>query len=300
MRRAPLLFGIGLAVLLLMIPIVGGRRPAPVTPSGTLTCLLPAKDSAFQRALVEVFARENALDVRFLTEDWSVDSLLSGAADMMVVSGLEEKNGVAFSAPFSNGTRWAVRDDETGVLLRMDRWIERLTDTRHFNRMRLNRSGNPTDLRAISQYDSLIRDAADSIGWDWRLLAAVIYHESRFNNGAISAKGARGLMQIYSSKYSPQELSKPEVNIYVGSRYLKMLEERYGNTGPTEAVKFAIAAYNLGDARVESLVSRAGAAGKDTTRWNEVSTLLPRGHQTISFVDKVLDTYACYSQLYPK
>ena len=33
----------------------------------------------------------------------------------------------------------------------------------------------------LSPYDSLIRMYADSIGWDWRLVAAVIRQESHFN-----------------------------------------------------------------------------------------------------------------------
>ena len=152
---------------------------------------------------------------------------------------------------------------------------------------------------AISRYDGLIRQAADSIGWDWRLLAAVIYHESRFHNEAQSAKGARGLMQIRSARYTPEELADPSRNLAVGTRYLKKLENRYADNGPVEAIKFALASYNLGDARVASLVEQADTLGLNAARWDSVATLLPKGHHTVSYVDKVLSTYSRYARRYP-
>ena len=154
--------------------------------------------------------------------------------------------------------------------------------------------------RDLSRYDKLIREAADSIGWDWRLLSAIIFHESRFNNNAVSPKGARGLMQIHSRIYTPEELADPARNLYVGTKYLKELEDRYSHTGPIEAVKFALASYNLGDSRVASLVDRADALGVNVSSWDSVATLLPKGHSTVSYVNKVLDTYSDYARQYPR
>ena len=157
----------------------------------------------------------------------------------------------------------------------------------------------PVNPGSISQYDTLIRQAADNIGWDWRLLSAVIYHESRFHNEAQSSKGARGLMQIRSQRYTPEELADPSRNLYVGTRYLKKLETRYADTGPVEAIKFALASYNMGDGRVASLVERADTMGLDASRWDSVATLLPKGHHTVSYVNNVLSTYSRYARQYP-
>ena len=76
---------------------------------------------------------------------------------------------------------------------------------------------------SLREYEPLIREAADHIGWDWRLVASVIYHESRFDNNAQSSKGATGLMQIRSSRYSEDTLLNPVVNIAIGTAYLKKL-----------------------------------------------------------------------------
>jgi membrane-bound lytic murein transglycosylase F len=48
----------------------------------------------------------------------------------------------------------------------------------------------------ISPYDDLIRKYSEEIGWDWRLLASMIYQESRFLPDAQSWAGADGLMQL--------------------------------------------------------------------------------------------------------
>ena len=48
----------------------------------------------------------------------------------------------------------------------------------------------------ISVYDSIFQHYADTIGWDWKMLAAVAYVESKFDTAAVSNVGAQGLMQM--------------------------------------------------------------------------------------------------------
>ena len=302
MTRRGLIFAAALSALLLLIPITSSRRITPLPPESTLRCLIPQDDAALQRSLIKKFAQDINIDVHVHSGAWPLDSLLSSATDLMVVSGdTPPPDGVAFSRAFADGTVWAVRADETEALRHINRWITEITASERFNRMQKRYlSGKPVSLTSISQYDRLLKTAADSIGWDWRLLAAVVYHESRFHNEATSSKGARGLMQILSSRYSPEELDNPARNLSVGSRYLHRLEKQYPAANPTESVKFALAAYNLGEGRVASLISQADTLGLDASRWDNVATLLPEGHHTVSYVNNVLDTYQYYSRLYPK
>jgi membrane-bound lytic murein transglycosylase F len=152
----------------------------------------------------------------------------------------------------------------------------------------------------LSAYDSVLRQVADSTGWDWRLLAAVVYHESRFHNEARSNRGATGLMQVRSERYSEEMLLDPSTNVAVGARYLKKLEGMFTAASPVESLKFALAAYNLGDGRMKKLIRKASEAGADTSRWESVSAFLPKGHRTITYVEKVLDTYDSYRRTYPR
>ncbi len=46
-------------------------------------------------------------------------------------------------------------------------------------------------------YADIFKKEAERIGWDWQLLAAACYHESRFNANATNKyTGAKGLMQM--------------------------------------------------------------------------------------------------------
>ena len=304
-RRTILAAGI-LTLGLLLIPVRSYRTLTPEPPGETLRCVIPKADAAFHKTLVQRYAEDQNLqmDIRVCNGDW-VDSLRSGAIDLLVFIPSADSlfPGVACSKPLADGSVWAVRDDETEALRRINCWMTELLALEPFGRLqRQFFAGKPVDLKSISPYDRMLKASADSIGWDWRLLAAVVYHESRFHNEASSVKGATGLMQIRSDRYSTESLLDPAKNLSVGSRYLHKLEVMFSRNAadPTQALQFALAAFNLGDGRVKKLIEAAGAAGRDTTRWDSVASMLPARHHTITYVDEVLDTYAYYSRIYPR
>ena len=303
-KRHLILVG-GLTLALLLIPVRSYRRLVPLPPEKTIQALITHDDEAFHRALLEKYAQDLNLDiVVHIGDTLPADSLLNGALDLAIVpeeEGIVE--GLTCSRAFADGTVWVVRSSETEGLRNINRWITELTASERFNRMqRRYLSGKPVNLQAISAYDGIIRQKADSVGWDWRLLAAVIYHESRFHNTASSSKGAMGLMQIRSSRYTPEQLLNPSFNISVGARYLLKLQKMFSADAADdmEARKFALAAYNLGEGKIGQYRDAAREAGLDASRWDNVATLLPAGHHTVSYVENVLDTYAYYSRLYSR
>ena len=80
------------------------------------------------------------------------------------------------------------------------------------------------------------------------LVAAVIEAESRFNPGAVSRVGARGLMQLMpsvSERFGVSDPHDPVANVTAGSRYLAELIGRFGD------LALALAAYNAGPRAVE-------------------------------------------------
>lgn len=152
----------------------------------------------------------------------------------------------------------------------------------------------------LSTYENTIRSAAKDSGWDWRLIASIIYHESRFHNEAQSSKGATGLMQIRSSRYSQDTLLIPSVNIAIGMEYLKRLETMFPAASREDSLKFALAAYNLGDGNIRKLIAQADSAGLDSRYWELVAHMLPDGHRTPAYVNKVLRTYENYCARLPR
>ncbi len=81
---------------------------------------------------------------------------------------------------------------------------------------------------AISPYDHLFKKYAPEINWDWKLLAAVAFHESRFDSTQVSWAGASGNMQLMPRTAANFGLSRknimtPEKHIEAGGQYIKSL-----------------------------------------------------------------------------
>lgn len=116
-----------------------------------------------------------------------------------------------------------------------------------------------TITRKISSYDALIKKYAATIHWDWRLVAALIHQESKFNPSTKSWVGACGLMQVmpntayHHSHITKKQLFIPGYNLKAGTEYIKWLEQNYFNDSTildSEKEKFILASYNSGAGHV--------------------------------------------------
>jgi soluble lytic murein transglycosylase-like protein len=119
--------------------------------------------------------------------------------------------------------------------------------------------------------EKLVREAADRHHVDAALIRAVIATESNWNSGALSRRGAGGLMQLIpttAQRFGASDLFNPQQNIDAGVRYLKTLLERYNGN-----LDLALAAYNAG----EGAVDRAHG--------------IPAFRETRNYVQKVQDAY---------
>ncbi len=96
-------------------------------------------------------------------------------------------------------------------------------------------------------YDDLIERHAREQGVRPDLVRAVIQVESGFNPRAVSAKGARGLMQLMPRTallLGVRHIFDPAENIRAGVAYLRQLLDKYGSE------ELALAAYNAGPTAV--------------------------------------------------
>jgi soluble lytic murein transglycosylase-like protein len=109
----------------------------------------------------------------------------------------------------------------------------------------------------LDRYADLIWREAEARALPPDLVRAVIRAESRGCPRAVSAAGAKGLMQVMPAAerdvcdrlgLAPGDLFKPEHNIRVGTAYLAGLVERFGGD-----LHLALAAYHWGPGRVEAL-----------------------------------------------
>jgi len=122
-------------------------------------------------------------------------------------------------------------------------------------------------------YADLFKKYAAEIGWDWELLAALCYSESKFNPQAKSKSGAMGLMQLMPKvidKFEVVDPYDPEENIQASTRYLKALLELYSFVPQKkEKVKFVLASYNAGSAHIMDARRLAKKYGTDPNVWYE-------------------------------
>ncbi len=112
-----------------------------------------------------------------------------------------------------------------------------------------------------TQVGRAIAEEARRAGYDPLLVLALIDVESEFDEGAVSARGARGLMQIRPStlqfiaereglRLSPEEVAAdPALCVRLGIRYLRSLQDRFGGD-----LELALMAYNGGPDRIRQAV----------------------------------------------
>lgn len=124
----------------------------------------------------------------------------------------------------------------------------------------------------ISQFDDLFKKAAEFSGWDWRLIAAVAYQESKFNPDIQSFGGAYGMMQFMPNTgphYGVYPDSPPSVQIMGGAKKL-MADEKFWKEIPDalERKKFALGSYNAGRGHILDAQRLAKKYGKNPNLWN--------------------------------
>ncbi|MCP4331956.1 MAG: transporter substrate-binding domain-containing protein [Gammaproteobacteria bacterium] len=123
----------------------------------------------------------------------------------------------------------------------------------------------------ISPYDELVRKYSDRYGFDWRLVTAQMYQESKFNPKAKSHIGARGLMQLMprtAKEMGVKDISDPASSIRGGVKYLDWLRDRFNADLPiSDRLWFTLAAYNAGAGHVQDARRLAGQLGHDPDRW---------------------------------
>ena len=153
----------------------------------------------------------------------------------------------------------------------------------------------------ICEYDHLIMAEAKKIGWDWRLLASIIYQESRFKPDLINHKGAFGLMQlmpIIMRKYNITHESSVEEQLEAGGKLLMDLNSKLSGivTDSLERINFVLASYNAGLSRVMDYREQALQDGNDPNLWaDNVELYSPK--QTLIFVKEINERYEHYKSI---
>ena len=160
---------------------------------------------------------------------------------------------------------------------------------------------NAIRLDHICQFDSLLRIEAEKIGWDWRMLASIIYQESHFKPDLVNEKGAFGLMQLMPvtmTKYGIDYNSTVEEQLDAAGKLLLHFDRELPESicDSLERGNFILASYNAGMGTILEARHRAERHGKDPNVWiDNVELYSPK--QTYYFVRKINKRYFHYKIL---
>lgn len=182
---------------------------------------------------------------------------------------------------------WAVRNNSPELEKEINRWLADLKKDATFmviyNRyyksprtslIRLQSDYSSLGGRQLSPYDDLIKQGAAKLGWDWRLLASLVYQESHFIPSGESWAGAKGLMQLMpetAKRFGATDLNNPAESIKAGVGYLKYLDKYWSKRVPDnkERLKFIMASYNAGLSHIVDAFKLAQKYKKDSTLWEK-------------------------------
>ena len=128
---------------------------------------------------------------------------------------------------------------------------------------------------AISDWDYLFQQYGNKYGWDWYVLAAIAYQESKFRAEVVGMGGATGLMGIMPATgrrygYSRAKLKHAESSIRIACMALRDFGRAFAHiTDAEQRMKFTLASYNSGSAHVLDARRLAEDAGLDPDRWDD-------------------------------
>ena len=172
---------------------------------------------------------------------------------------------------------------------------------------------------ALSPYDELLQWVGRRYNIDWRLLASLMYEESRFDPDAVGPGGSAGLFQFMPFTWRELGVDDPH-NPYeaaeAGGRYLRQLMDEFEGLALPDQVAMAIASYNVGPRHVFDARRLAREMGFDPDRWRgsvetamvllddpEVARRFPAGvcrcRRGANYVRRILRRYAAYVEQFP-
>lgn len=237
-------------------------------------------------------ANATALTLLNMVNDSQADVALMDSAAFQTYRPLFPELQVAFPIKQAEPVSWAFQATVDDSLFNMaelffnqvnasgdlEELRERFFGHREFDYVGARTFLTHLDTRLV-EYESDFKAAAEEVGMDWRLLAAVGYQESLWNPNAISPTGVRGLMmltQLTATEMGVTDRRDAQQSIRAGARYLKKLYDKLPqDLQEPHRTWFALAAYNVGYGHLLDARRLARHEGRDPNDWFVVREKLP-------------------------
>jgi membrane-bound lytic murein transglycosylase F len=280
--------------------------------------------------------------INYLDSDITTDEIIDMVADGRIKYTIADENLAKINSAYrpilnvdvpislSQRIAWVTRKKAKNFKKVVNEWIVSQRNTTEYNviynkyfkhkrsfQRRRNSEFYSLKNNQISQYDDMIKKHAADFGVDWRLIAAQIYQESKFDPYATSWAGAQGLMQMMPDTLKALGVTDPndeEQSIRAGVKYLEMNWKEFEQVKDSiERIKLALAAYNCGSGHVIDAQKLATEQGLNPNKWegNVESMLLAlrypenysrkivkhgyvRGSEPVNYVNQIFERYDHY------
>jgi len=219
---------------------------------------------------------------------------------------------------------WAVKKTNEALRDQINQFIEMAEETGLLGKIYKKYYGNVEifdyfDLKKfherittrLPKYKKIIKTEAEKYGFDWRLIAAIVYQESHFNPSAKSRTGVRGLMQVTLATAKQMGIKNrldPKQSVKAGVKFLNLMHKRFDDIpDPQQQKFFALASYNVGYGHVRDAQAIARQQGMDINKWTSLEKTLPllskqkyykhtrhgyaRGQEPVNYVERILTYY---------
>ena len=177
----------------------------------------------------------------------------------------------------------------------------------------------PIPENALTPYDEVLQWVGRQYEIDWRLLASLMYEESRFDPDAVGPGGSAGLFQFMPFTWRElgvEDPHHPSEAAEAGGRYLRQLMDKFADLPLPDRVAMAIASYNVGPRHVFDARRLAREMGFDPDRWAgavetamviiddpEVARRFPAGvcrcRRAVGYTRRILRRYSAYTEQFP-
>ncbi|MFV0478640.1 MAG: transglycosylase SLT domain-containing protein [Parahaliea sp.] len=226
---------------------------------------------------------------------------------------IEVRENIVFSE--GNYHAWAMRKNSPQLMEMVNAFVNKHREGTLFGNVMVNRyirdfdwqthaMSNEENIR-FNQLRNHFQTYGESYGIDYLLAAAQGYQESRLDQSKRSHRGAIGIMQLLPSTAADPNVGIPDIsqskdNIHAGIKYLSFLRDRYFSADdiePLDQALLALAAYNMGPARVRTLREHATKKGYDPNRWFDNVEIIAAhevGREPVQYVANIFKYYQSY------
>ena len=257
----------------------------------------------------------------YLVNERLIDYTVADSNQMTLIRRFYPKLNVAFNINPARHLAWAFKKSDDLSLyneavaffkkIKQNKTLEQLIERHYGHTRNIKYVGNCTfrlHLQSrLPQYKTIFKEAAAQNGFDWRLLAAIGYQESHWNENAVSPTGVKGLMMLTKAtakQFAIENRANPRDSIFGGALYLKQRLKTIPSRIPDpDRTWLALASYNVGYGHVEDARIITQKLGKNPDKWIDVKQSLPlltkkkwysktkhgyaRGKEPVIYVDNI-------------